>query len=248
MTIFQGSHDQLLFTMTMFWFPFKAHFRLGHVWHLFDAVVFLNCAGVSFRSETMARFLHENMGMRLVHSWMCGVPTSHPTANATLLWEQIQSNSNMPEACNLDIYAYKLVRILQNWGVRMHSVGRKKAEWVKVIHCFQYSGRANLKPAEEIGSSMFSFHRTSQHIPVSSAMKWSCFISCWSFDLLCTLTGTSTFCKFIELGASWRNSSTITGSLSSLASISNWHVYTSLYFVLCINPDGPPNLDYGAPV
>lgn len=130
----------------------------------------------------------------------------------------------------------------------MHSVGRKKAKWVKVIHCFQYSGRANLKPAEEIGSSMFSFHKTSQHIPVSSAMKWSCFISCWSFDLLCTLTGASTFCKFIELGASWRNSSTITGSSSSLASISNWHVYTSLYFVLCINPDGPPNLDYGAPV
>ena len=105
--------------------------------------------------------------------------------------------------------------------------------------CFQYSGRANLKPVEEIGSSMFSFHRTSQHIPVSSTMKWSCFISCWSFVLLYTLTGASTFstfCEFIELGPSWCNSSTVTCSLSSLASISNWRVYTSLYFVLCINP------------
>ena len=33
----------------------------------------VNCAGVGFRSETRAEFQHENMGMRLVHSWMCGV-------------------------------------------------------------------------------------------------------------------------------------------------------------------------------
>ena len=29
--------------------------------------------GTFFRSETKARFQHENLGMRLVHSWMCGV-------------------------------------------------------------------------------------------------------------------------------------------------------------------------------
>ena len=33
----------------------------------------VNCAGVGFRSKTGARFLRENMGMRLVHTWMCSV-------------------------------------------------------------------------------------------------------------------------------------------------------------------------------
>lgn len=33
----------------------------------------VNCTGVGFRSETKARFQHENLGTRLVHSWTCGV-------------------------------------------------------------------------------------------------------------------------------------------------------------------------------
>ena len=72
----------------------------------------------------------------------------------------------------------------------------------------------------------FSSHRTGRHIHVSSAIKQSYFTSCWGFVLLCTLTGASTFSTFpttevIDLWASWHNSSTVTWSSSSLASISN---------------------------
>ena len=57
-------------------FCFKCDDLLSSVYIAFNimcVILKVNCIGVGFRSETKARFQHENLGTRLVHSWTCGV-------------------------------------------------------------------------------------------------------------------------------------------------------------------------------